>query len=187
MFFWNSLGFSMIQLILVIWSLVQIIVYYISVLHFFSPKCISQRSFLMSTQRSFSFFIKPFWDSTIVYLTTPLVEEHLDCFQFLAIVNSTAPVPHVLEIHIWERDLLVIVYAYLQLYFVVVLQSLSHVWLFVTPWTAAHQASLSSIIFWTLLKFMSLESVMPSNHLVLSRPFLLLPFWKEDLVLPSPA
>ena len=48
-----------------------------------------------------------------------------------------------------------------------VLQLLGHVRLFETPWTAAHQASLSSTIFWSLLKLMSIESVMPSNHLIL--------------------
>ena len=46
-------------------------------------------------------------------------------------------------------------------------QSLSSVQLFVTPWTAAHQASLSIISSWSLLKLMSIESVMPSNHLIL--------------------
>ena len=45
-------------------------------------------------------------------------------------------------------------------------QSLSHVQLFVTPWTAASQASLSIINSWSLLKLMSIESVMPSNHLI---------------------
>ena len=54
-------------------------------------------------------------------------------------------------------------------------QSLSHVQLFVTPWTLAHQASLSSINAWSLLKLMSIESVMPSNHLILSCPLLLPP------------
>jgi len=54
-------------------------------------------------------------------------------------------------------------------------QSLSHVCLFVTPWTATHQASLSFTISWSLLKFMSIESVMPSNYLVLCCPLLLLP------------
>ena len=57
----------------------------------------------------------------------------------------------------------------------VVVQSLSHVWLFVTPQTAARQASLFSAISQSLLKFMSIESVMPSNHLILCRPLLLLP------------
>ena len=44
-----------------------------------------------------------------------------------------------------------------------------------TPWTAAHQACLSITNSWSLLKFMSIESVMPSNHLIPCRPFLLLP------------
>ena len=52
-------------------------------------------------------------------------------------------------------------------------QSLSHVQLFATPWTAAHQASLSITNSWSLLKVMSIESVMPSNHLNLCRPLLL--------------
>ena len=55
------------------------------------------------------------------------------------------------------------------------IQSLSHVQLFVTPWTAAHQASLSITNSQSLLKLMRIESVMPSNHLILCCPFLLLP------------
>ena len=54
-------------------------------------------------------------------------------------------------------------------------QSLSHVWLFATPWTAACQASLSITHSWSLLKLVSIESVMPSNHLILCHPHLLLP------------
>ena len=54
-------------------------------------------------------------------------------------------------------------------------QSFSHVQFFVTPWTAACQASLSITNSQSLLKLMSIESVMPSNHLILSRPLLLLP------------
>ena len=57
----------------------------------------------------------------------------------------------------------------------VVVQLLSHVWLFVTPWTVAHQASLSFTISWSLLKFMSFESVILSSHLILCRLLLLLP------------
>ena len=49
-------------------------------------------------------------------------------------------------------------------------QSLSHVWPLVTPWTAACQVSLSFTISWNLLKLMSIESVIPSNHLILCRP-----------------
>ena len=59
--------------------------------------------------------------------------------------------------------------------FFVVVQSVSHVWPFVTPWTTARQASLSFTVFWSLLKVMSMESVMPSNHLILCRLLLLLP------------
>ena len=54
-------------------------------------------------------------------------------------------------------------------------QSLSCVRLFATPWTAAWQASLSITSSWSLPKLMSIESVMPSNHLILCRPLLLLP------------
>ena len=54
-------------------------------------------------------------------------------------------------------------------------QSLSHVQLFATPWTAAPQASLSFTVSQSLLKLMSIESVMSSNHLILCRPLLLLP------------
>ena len=54
-------------------------------------------------------------------------------------------------------------------------QSLSHVQLFAIPWTAAHQASLSITNSWSLLKLMSIKSVMPSNHFIFCRPLLLLP------------
>ena len=54
-------------------------------------------------------------------------------------------------------------------------QSLSCVWLFATPWTAALQASLSITNSWSLLKLMSIESVMASNHLILCHPLILLP------------
>ena len=54
-------------------------------------------------------------------------------------------------------------------------QSLSHVWPFVTPWTAACQASLYITNSWSLLKLMSIESVMPSNHLILCHLPLFLP------------
>ena len=57
----------------------------------------------------------------------------------------------------------------------VVVQSLSRVWLFMTLWTAAYQASLSFTISQSLLKLMSIELVMPSCHLILCCPLLLLP------------
>ena len=65
-------------------------------------------------------------------------------------------------------------YSLLHLSFVVV-QSLSYLRLFGTPWTAARQASLSFTISWSLLRLMSIEPVMPSNHLILYHPVLLLP------------
>ena len=54
-------------------------------------------------------------------------------------------------------------------------QSLSHVPLFVTPWTVACQASLSLTSFWSLPKLMSIDSMIPSNHLILCRPLLIPP------------
>ena len=56
-----------------------------------------------------------------------------------------------------------------------VVQPLSRARLFVAPWTVTHQASLSFTISWSLLKLMCIESVRPSNHLILCRPLLLLP------------
>ena len=54
-------------------------------------------------------------------------------------------------------------------------QLLSRVWLFVTPWIAARQASLSITNSWGSLRLTSIESVMPASHLILGRPLLLLP------------
>ena len=59
--------------------------------------------------------------------------------------------------------------------YIVAVQSLSCVQLFETPWTIAHQASLSFTISQSLHKLMSIESVMPSNHLIFCQPLLLLP------------
>ena len=56
-----------------------------------------------------------------------------------------------------------------------VVQSLNHFWLFGTLWTAAHQASLSFTISWSLLRLMSIELVMPTNRLILCHPLLFLP------------
>ena len=60
---------------------------------------------------------------------------------------------------------------------IIAVQLLNHVWFFVTPWTTAHQASLSftTSISQSLFKCMSIESVMPSSHLILCHPLLLLP------------
>ena len=62
---------------------------------------------------------------------------------------------------------------------------LSHVRLFVTPWTAAHQASLSFIISRSLLKLISIQSVMPSNHIILCQPLLLPSIFPSIMVFSS--
>ena len=59
--------------------------------------------------------------------------------------------------------------------YIVVVQLLSHVQLFATPWNAAHQASLSFTVSWNLFRFMSIESVMPFNYLILCHLLPLLP------------
>ena len=59
--------------------------------------------------------------------------------------------------------------------FAVVVQSLSHIQLFETPWTAACQASLSFTDSWSLFKLTSIKSMMPSSHLILCHSLLLLP------------
>ena len=69
------------------------------------------------------------------------------------------------DTYLWQMDVWLLI---------VVVQLLSRVWLFATPWTAAHQASLSITNSQSLPKPMSIESVMPSNHLILCRPLLLL-------------
>jgi len=57
---------------------------------------------------------------------------------------------------------------------IVVVQWLHHIWLFVTPGTAAHLTSLSFAISWSFLKLMLIESMIPSNHLILCHPLFLL-------------
>ena len=80
---------------------------------------------------------------------------------------------------IWRHDFQSFVYFPLAIYYFVYLfssvQSLSRVQLFRTPWTAAHQASLSMTNSRSLLKLMSIKLVMPSNHLILCHPLLLPP------------
>ena len=67
----------------------------------------------------------------------------------------------------------------------VVFQSLSHIWLFATLWAAAHHASLSFTIPWSLLKIMSIELVMPSNHFILCHSLLLLPSFFPNIMVIS--
>ena len=74
-----------------------------------------------------------------------------------------------------EPDILILIIKFSASNWFVVVQSLSCVWLFATPWTAMHQASLSFTFSQSLLKLMSIESMMPSNHFILCLPLLLLP------------
>ena len=71
----------------------------------------------------------------------------------------------------WESRKLILI----NKIFLVAVQSLSRVRLFATPWAAARQASLSITNSWSLLKLTAIESLMPSNHLILYRPLFLLP------------
>ena len=72
-----------------------------------------------------------------------------------------------MDIHMWKNETVSPHFSSVE--------SLSGVWLFSTPWTAAHQASLSITNSQSLLKLMPIESVMPTNHLILCHPLLLLP------------
>ena len=77
----------------------------------------------------------------------------------------------------WDQELFILVSPWSRhlMFCFSSVQSLSHVWLFVTPWTTARQASLSITNSWSLPKLMSTELVIPSNHLILCRPLLLPP------------
>ena len=77
------------------------------------------------------------------------------------------------------------VFVFLCLTYFSSVQSLSHVQLIATPWTAARQASLSITNSQSLLKLMSIESVMPSNHLILCCPLLLPLIFPSIRVIPS--
>ena len=83
------------------------------------------------------------------------MDRHLRCFQYFSLLKNKFLQAFLLKFRS--------------------VQLLSRVRLFETPWTAAHQASLSITNSWSLPKPMSIESVMPSNHLILCRPLLLLP------------
>ena len=95
---------------------------------------------------------------------------------FLGVILLPSPSPHGefgSSLHLVVRALTQV--SRLQGSFYISLQSLSRVWLFATPWIAARQASLSITNSRSLLKLISIESVMPSNHLILCQPLPLLP------------
>ena len=83
--------------------------------------------------------------------------------------------PWLIHVYVWQKPL-----QYCKVIHFSSVQSVSHVWLSVTPWTAARQASLYITNSQSLLKLMSTESMMPSNHTILCHPLLLLP-----LIFPS--
>ena len=85
---------------------------------------------------------------------------------------------HLCLLH-WQVGSYILIYIYM---YISSVQSLSHVQLFATLWTAACQASLSITNSWSLLKLMSTELVMPSNHLILCRPFLLFSIFPSNRV-----
>ena len=105
------------------------------------------------------------------------------------VIKGALPQEMVLELTLKNEKVLLILLKWLALLFRLV-QSQSHGQLFATPWTPTRQASLSITNSQSLLKLMSIESMMPSNHLILCRPLLLLPsifpsirvFSKESLL-----
>ena len=105
----------------------------------------------------FEFFIHIYWENNI----------HFNKY----LQNTSSCLEEMSEnVHIYSDSCLTPINIYL-----LSVQSLSHVRLFVTPWIAAHQASLSITSFRSLLKLLYIELVMPSSHLILCRPLLLLP------------
>ena len=127
---------------------------HLAFLNFFA--LITEESFLISPCYSFAFK----W----VYLR---FSPFLLCFDLdLGRAKTWAAAADFATIKVWLSE-------YFQSRFQIVIQLLSHVCFFVTPWTTIHQASLSFPISWSLLKLLSIELVMPSNHLILCCPFLL--------------
>ena len=115
------------------------------------------------TQCPYNWILTPFWEH--VYLQLPCTSSpasHSVCWKLFAerkLQNWGM---------FWELKVLDLVSApFLSFHVVFVARSLSSVWFFATLWIAALQASLSFTISWSLLKFLSTESVMPSNHLIL--------------------
>jgi len=111
-----------------------------------------------------------------------LISFRIDWFNLLAVQGTleSSPTPHFKSINSLVLSFLygptlTSVHDYWKNHLFSSVQSFSSVQLFVTLWTAARQASLCITNFWSLLKLMSIESVMPSNHLILCHPLLLLP------------
>ena len=105
--------------------------------------------------------------------------KHTHVFLVIPYLASSAIHPNInvfsLYIILSLQDSVLLINSYYLIFKFTGVQSLSHVWLFATPWTAAPQASLSITNSQSLCKLMSIESVMPSNHLILCHSLLLLP------------
>ena len=120
-------------------------------------------------------------ESVSLFNKTNLQFIYLSISQFIYLTTylSTCPSIHSssLSIHPSTFYIFIYLFVYQSIYLSVSVfssvQSLSHIWLFVTPWTAARQASLSITNSWRLLKFMSIKSVISSNHLILCHHLLL--------------
>ena len=114
--------------------------------------------------RNVYYIFCPFNDWVIWFLYIKLYEQ---CVLYILEINLLL-VTSFANIFSWALGSLFIFFYF---FCYVVIQSLSHIHLFVTPWAAAHQASLSFTISQSLLKLMSIELVMPSNYLILCFPF----------------
>ena len=115
---------------------------------------------LLTTKGSLSFVFIPYWKPNVLKLNN-----HWFIFFFLIISRENCNFRSEFAINV----------IYLISHQFSLVQSLICVWLFVTPWIAACQASLSIINSQSLPKLMSIESLMPSSHLIICRPLLLLP------------
>ena len=125
------------------------------------------------------FFHYNFRGTTLLYPNRPWLPIHFHLNLLVKLVGNLQYAPHINKA--WDVRRNITKKVFLTWFHVVLwfqfssVQSLSRVQLFVIPWTAACQASLSITKSQTLLKLMSIESVMPSNHLILWHPLLLLP------------
>ena len=112
----------------------------------------------------------PLIDFTFLSLLIENIHIHYMYTVLKEVVEKERCLPNVCQIPVWDLSQLIKMNI-----FTASVQSLSHVQLFATPWTAAHQASLSITNSWSCLKFVSIMVMMPSNHLILCRLLLIPP------------
>ena len=112
----------------------------------------------------------PLIDFTFLSLLIENIHIHYMYTVLKEVVEKERCLPNVCQIPVWDLSQLIKMNI-----FTASVQSLSHVQLFATPWTAAHQASLSITNSWSCLKFLSIMVMMPSNHLSLCRLLLIPP------------